>query len=70
MRVQWAAVMAVDAFAAFEEVEQSEAAAVGARFRDTVLGMGGARHPAQVFKDFRGRDVSIEPLLQLYGLDK
>lgn len=28
---------------------------VGRRFRDTVLAMGGGRHPSEVYELFRGR---------------
>ena len=38
------------------------------RFRDTVLASGGARHPRDVFQDFRGRPLSSDALLKSYGL--
>lgn len=63
--------MSADAFAAFEEAGLDNAQAVssvGMRFKDTVLAMGGGRHPAQVFRDFRGRDPNPEALLRHYGL--
>ncbi|XP_071797854.1 uncharacterized protein [Asterias amurensis] len=68
---KWAEVMAADAFGAFEEVgldDRESVAQVGKRFRDTVLALGGGTHPQQVFKKFRGRDPSHEPLLRMYGL--
>ena len=37
------------------------------RFRDTVLASGGARHPHDVFQDFRGRPPSSHALLKSYG---
>ena len=43
--------MSADAFAAFEEAGLGDEAAVkatGRRFRDTVLSLGGGRHPADV----------------------
>ncbi len=40
----------------------------GARFRDTVLALGGSVPPAEVFKRFRGREPSTKPLLQHNGL--
>lgn len=40
----------------------------GARFRDTVLALGGSVPPADVFKRFRGREPSTKPLLQHNGL--
>ncbi len=68
---KWAEVLSADAFAAFEEAGLSDDAAVqqlGRRYRDTVLALGGSRHPMQVFKDFRGREPSTEPLLRHTGL--
>ena len=68
---KWAEVMSADAFGAFEDVglENSEqVAATGRRFRATVLSLGGSRHPADVFRDFRGRDPNPDALLRQYGL--
>lgn len=36
----------------------------GQRFRDFVLGVGGARDPLEAYREFRGRDAVIEPLLR------
>lgn len=63
--------MSADAFAAFEEVglENEDAVkATGRKFRETVLAMGGGKHPSEVFKLFRGRDPSPEALLRHSGL--
>eukprot|EP00271_Cylindrocystis_brebissonii_P006455 TRINITY_DN19248_c0_g1_i1.p1 TRINITY_DN19248_c0_g1~~TRINITY_DN19248_c0_g1_i1.p1 ORF type:complete len:795 (-),score=161.70 TRINITY_DN19248_c0_g1_i1:569-2953(-) len=68
---KWAEVLSADAFAAFEEagLEDKEALRLtGQRFRETVLGLGGGRAPLEVFKDFRGREPSTEPLLRHSGL--
>jgi oligopeptidase A len=68
---KWAEVLSADAFAAFEEVglENDEAiAATGRRFRETVLALGGGKHPMEVFKAFRGREPSTQPLLRHSGL--
>jgi oligopeptidase A len=68
---KWAEVLSADAFAAFEEVglENDDAVReVGRRFRDTVLSLGGGTHPSEVFRLFRGRDPSPEPLLRHSGL--
>ncbi|AKE66255.1 Oligopeptidase A [Microcystis aeruginosa NIES-2549] len=68
---KWAEVLSADAFAAFEEVglDNEEAVkSIGRRFRDTVLAMGGSSHPMNVFKAFRGREPSTEPLLRHSGL--
>jgi len=68
---KWAEVLSADCFAAFEEVGLDNEASVketGLRFRDTVLGMGGGRPPAEVFQLFRGRDPSATALLRHNGL--
>ena len=68
---KWAEVMSADAFAAFEEAGLDDEEAVrstGRRFRDTVLAMGGGRHPSDVFRDFRGRDPTPDALLRHSGL--
>ena len=67
----WAEVLSADAFAAFEEVGIDNETAVletGQRFRDTVLALGGSRHPMEVFQAFRGREPSTDALLQHRGL--
>ncbi len=63
---KWAEVLSADAFAAF--TESGFDAEIGHRFRDTVLGEGGAREAMDIFRDFRGREPSIEPLLLQDGL--
>jgi len=68
---KWAEVLSADAFAAFEEAGLDDAAAIertGRRFRDTVLGLGGSRHPMEVFAAFRGRAPTTEALLRHSGL--
>ncbi|HEY5319909.1 MAG TPA: M3 family metallopeptidase, partial [Galbitalea sp.] len=41
----------------------------GDRFRQRLLGVGGSKDPLQAFRDFRGRDAEIEPLLKRRGLN-
>jgi oligopeptidase A len=71
---KWAEVLSADAFAAFEEgpglEDDSHVKETGRRFRDTVLSMGGGKHPSDVFKAFRGRDPSPAALLRHSGLTK
>jgi peptidyl-dipeptidase Dcp len=40
----------------------------GDRFRHRLLGVGGSGDPLAAYRDFRGRDADIEPLLQRRGL--
>jgi len=68
---KWAEVLSADAFAAFEEAgldNEDKVRELGRRFRDTVLGLGGGRHPMDVYRDFRGREPSTEALLRHNGL--
>ena len=67
----WAEVLSADAFSAFEEAgleNKDKMATIGRRFRDTVLSLGGSRHPMEVFKSFRGREPSTQALLRHRGL--
>ncbi len=69
---KWAEVLSADAFAAFEEAGLTNRAAIrelGARYRDTVLSLGGSKHPLEVYRAFRGRDATIEALLRHSGLN-
>ncbi len=68
---KWAEVFSADAFSAFEEAgleEQQSLSQVGRRFRDTILALGGSRHPAEVFQLFRGRKATTDALLRHAGL--
>jgi len=40
----------------------------GRRFRELLLGVGGSKDPLEAYRDFRGRDARIEPLLERRGL--
>ena len=68
---KWAEVLSADAFSAFEEAgldDEEAVAKVGRRFRDTVLALGGSRHPMDIFSEFRGREPDPAPLLRHSGL--
>lgn len=68
---KWAEVLSADAFSAFEEAGLENESAItetGARFRETVLALGGSKHPMEVFKAFRGREPNTEALLRHTGL--
>jgi oligopeptidase A len=70
---KWAEVLSADAFGAFEDEGVDDDAVVrrvGARFRDTVLALGGSAHPLEVFQRFRGRAPSTTALLRHAGLLK
>ncbi|TQK19712.1 peptidyl-dipeptidase Dcp [Microbacterium sp. SLBN-154] len=40
----------------------------GDRFRQRLLGVGGSKDPLEAYRDFRGRDAEIAPLLRRRGL--
>ncbi len=68
---KWAEVLSADAFAAFTEIgldNVTEVQKLGRRFRDTVLALGGSKHPMDVFIDFRGRKPEPAALLRQEGL--
>jgi len=68
---KWAEVLSADAYAAFEETRTATGvvnAAVGARFRDEVLAVGGSRDAAVSFRAFRGRDPQVDALLRHCGM--
>ena len=64
---KWAEVLSADAFSAFEENGVFDAA-TGARFRESILEVGGSRPALASFVEFRGREPRIEPLLRLSGI--
>lgn len=69
---KWAEVMSADAFGAFEDVgldNEDSVRAVGKKFRETVLSLGGGVAPSQVFRDFRGRDPNPDALMRHNGLE-
>jgi peptidyl-dipeptidase Dcp len=41
----------------------------GDRFRERLLGVGGSKDPLEAYRDFRGRDADIQPLLDRRGLN-
>ena len=68
---KWAEVLSADAFSAFEDAGLDDEVAVrvtGRRFRDTVLSLGGSRHPMDIFREFRGRGPLPDSLLRHNGL--
>lgn len=68
----WSRMLAADIYSAFEEARQGDQdiVAVGKRYRDTFLAVGGSCHPSEVFRRFRGRDPSPHALLKNLGLPK
>ncbi len=64
----WAEVLEADAFDAFRESGDAFDAATSQRLLRHVYSAGNSQEPAQAFRDFRGRDPQIEPMLRKRGL--
>jgi len=63
----WAAVLDNDAFAYFKETGIFNQETAG-KFRKYILEIDGTQDPAELYRKFRGRDASVEPLLEARGL--
>ena len=64
---KWAEVLSADAFSLFEEQGVLDPA-VGERFRNEILAVGGSRPALDSFKAFRGRAPSMDALLRHSGM--
>ncbi len=63
----WAAVLDADAFQAFKDKDLFDQE-LAAKFRKYVLGLSGSDDAMKLYREFRGRDPEIEPLLKKRGL--
>ena len=63
----WSEVLDADTVEWFTE-NGGLARANGDRFRQRLLGIGGSKDPLEAYRDFRGRDAEIAPLLARRGL--
>ena len=63
----WSEVLDADAVEWFEE-NGGLSREAGDRFRARLLGVGGSKDPLEAYRDFRGRDARVEPLLERRGL--
>jgi peptidyl-dipeptidase Dcp len=65
----WSELLDDDAFAWFQE-HGGMTRANGQRYRDMILARGSTEDAGKLFRDFRGRDPKIEPLLEQRGLEE
>jgi len=66
---KWAEVLDADAFSLFSERGIFDRETAGS-FRHNILERGGSREPDELFRSFRGREPSIEPLIERSGFRK
>lgn len=64
---KWAEVLSADAFSRFEE-EGIFNAQTGADFKNIILANGGSKPAAELFREFRGREPSVDALLRHNGI--
>ncbi|BDX38630.1 dipeptidyl carboxypeptidase II [Tenuifilaceae bacterium CYCD] len=65
----WAEVLDADAFEAYVESGDIFNKEIANKFRTCVLEKGGSKDAMELYKDFRGKEPSIEPLLKNRGLN-
>ncbi len=64
----WSNILDADAFMAFQETDILDKE-TAARYREEILSKGGTRPGMELYRNFRGRDPEIEPLLKARGLN-
>ena len=64
---KWAEVLAADAFSAFENSDIYNKK-LAKKFKEEILEIGGSKDIMQGFINFRGREPSLEPLLNQSGI--
>ena len=65
----WSEVLDADAFRAFEETGNVYDQTLSARYKKYILASGGTDDSMELYKKFRGKEPSIEPLLEKRGLN-
>jgi peptidyl-dipeptidase Dcp len=64
---KWAELLDADAFSLFEQNGIYDKT-TAKRFRDCILSKGGTAHPMKLYVDFRGREPTIDALLERSGI--
>ncbi len=65
----WAEVLDADAFAAFKETGDIFNPEKASAFKENILSKGGSDDPMKLYKQFRGKEPDITPLLKRKGLE-
>lgn len=65
----WAEVLDADAFGVFEETGDVYNQELAAKYRKYILSSGGTQDAMELYKQFRGKEPDIEPLLEKRGLN-
>ena len=65
----WAEVLDADAFRAFEETGDVYNSTLAEKYRKYILSTGRTDDAMELYKKFRGKEPSIEPLLEKRGLN-
>lgn len=66
----WSGVLDTDAYDAFKSTGDIFNKEKAKSFRENILEKGGTVEPMELYKRFRGKEPSIQPLLRKRGLDK
>ena len=64
----WSEVLDADTFQAFKETSLFDAD-TAARYRKEILSQGGTKPGMELYRNFRGREPQIDPLLAKRGLN-
>jgi peptidyl-dipeptidase Dcp len=65
----WSEILDADTFMAFQETDNVLDQETAARYREEILSKGGTRPGMELYRNFRGRDPEIGPLLEKRGLN-
>ncbi len=66
----WSEILDADGFTAFEETGDIYNPELASRLKTWVFEAGGLREADELYRNFRGSDPGIEPLLRIRGLDE
>jgi peptidyl-dipeptidase Dcp len=65
----WSEILDADGFTAFKETGDIFNPELAQRLKENVYQAGASQDPAELYRQFRGQDPTIEPLLRIRGLN-